>query len=91
MLYCGHNGYFVADITVIEGAAVVRANGPVTPGNIDRQAVQETATHHLTDFPTAGFCYWIWASLSSRPRKSEHYELPDELPDHAVYPAGQVL
>lgn len=50
--FCGHNGCFVADIFEVEGANVVRANGPVTAGNLDRKG---TPTHHISDFPKAGF------------------------------------
>jgi hypothetical protein len=51
--FCGHDGYFLADIFVVAGANVVRASHKVTAGNITRPATG--ATHHLTDFPTAGF------------------------------------
>lgn len=49
MIFCGHNGYFLADIMQVEGAWVVRANGPVTPSNIIRQDVEQVATHHVMD------------------------------------------
>lgn len=45
--YCGHDGWFVADIYLIEGANVVRATGPVTPEKLNRPAAE--ATHHLSD------------------------------------------
>lgn len=51
--YCGHDGTFVADIFRIGNVNVVRANGKVTPGNIQRPASE--ATHHIVDFPEAGF------------------------------------
>ena len=51
--YCGHNGTFIADIFEVAGANVVRANGPVTGGNLMRPA--KGATHHLQDFPVGGF------------------------------------
>jgi len=51
--YCGHDGWFLADIYVVGNANVVRANGKVTGGNINRPA--EGATHALTDYPSAGF------------------------------------
>lgn len=51
--YCGHDGTFIADVFEVAGANVVRANGPITPGNLKRPA--KGATHHLMDFPTAGF------------------------------------
>jgi len=52
--YCGHEGWFIADIHLVEGANVVRANGKVDGGTINRN--MEEATHHLSDFPKAG--YW---------------------------------
>lgn len=55
MHYCGHNAQFMADIVVINGAAVVRANGPVTMANLDRKLRFGKPSHHLTDFPVAGF------------------------------------
>jgi hypothetical protein len=51
--YCGHDGTFVADIFVIAGANVVRSNGPVTSKTLERPTTG--ATHHLMDFPSAGF------------------------------------
>lgn len=51
--YCGHDGWFVADIYRIAGANVVRANGAVTPGALTRPATG--ATHHLLDSPVPGF------------------------------------
>lgn len=53
--YCGHDGYFVADIITVAGAAVVRASKPVTSGNIIRKNVDQEATHQLSDFPEGGF------------------------------------
>ena len=52
--YCGHDGTFVADVHRVGNVNVVVANGPVTPGNIDRPA--EGATHHVSDYPKGG--YW---------------------------------
>lgn len=51
--YCGHDGYFIADIFKIGDCNVVRANGPVTGDTIQRPA--KNITHELTDFPKAGF------------------------------------
>lgn len=51
--FCGHNGWFIADIIRIGNATAVRANGPVTPSNIHRTEIH-TITHRLTDFPSAG-------------------------------------
>jgi hypothetical protein len=55
--YCGHDGYFVADIHLVAGANVVRANGPVSPRNLIRPKRQkaEAPTHTMVDFPVAGF------------------------------------
>lgn len=50
--YCGHNGWFIADIFRIGDVCVVKANGPVTPGNIQRPA--KDCTHHVSDFPAPG-------------------------------------
>jgi hypothetical protein len=56
VLYCGHNGTFIADIVEIEGAVVVRSNGPVNLDKLDRSVTSvRHATHHLSDSPTAGF------------------------------------
>lgn len=52
VLYCGHAGSFIADIWVVGNANVVRANGKVTPGNLDRKAI---ATHSVSDYPLPGF------------------------------------
>lgn len=51
--YCGHDGWFIADIYAIGNVYVVRANGKVTADNLTRPATG--ATHHLVDFPEAGF------------------------------------
>lgn len=55
VMYCGHDGYFIADIVEVTGACVVRANGPVTPRNLVRNDALGPATHMLIDFPNAGF------------------------------------
>lgn len=52
--YCGHDGCFIADIFLVEGANVVVANGPVTPDNLKRPAAKHEPTHHLSDFPSGG-------------------------------------
>lgn len=54
--YCGHDGCFVADIYRVGNINVVVATGPVTPGNLKRPAEKYKPTHHLEDFPEAG--YW---------------------------------
>lgn len=55
VLYCGHNGVFVADAYRVAGAVAVRANGPVTMDKLDRrESACKAATHHLSDFPVAG-------------------------------------
>lgn len=53
VLYCGHQGWFIADIFEIEGVNVVKANGKITPGNLTRNRFDEI-THHVSDFPVAG-------------------------------------
>jgi hypothetical protein len=55
--YCGHEGYFLADIYLVGNAATVVACGPVTPQNIARpgpEVLRQDCTHHLLDFPKAG-------------------------------------
>lgn len=52
--YCGHAGYFQADLTMVGSAVVVRASGPVTPANIIRTDLEQ-AKLWITDFPEAGF------------------------------------
>ena len=54
VLYCGHAGFFLADIWKVGNVNVVRANGPVTPSNIIRKNIGR-ATHSLEDFPETGF------------------------------------
>ena len=51
--YCGHDGYFIADIFKVGNCNVVRANGPVTGDTIKRPA--KNITHELSDFPKPGF------------------------------------
>lgn len=51
--YCGHAGWFIADIWEVAGANVVIASRAVSPDMLTRNDV---ATHHLVDFPIAG--YW---------------------------------
>lgn len=47
VLYCGHNGQFIADAIEVADAIVVRAPGPVTMTNLQRPATN--VTHHLTE------------------------------------------
>ncbi len=51
--FCGHDGWFIADIFEVAGANVVRATREVNGGNLNRPA--KGATHHLEDFPKPGF------------------------------------
>lgn len=51
--FCGHNGWFLADIYYVGNVNVIRANGKITGDNLNRPATP--ATHHVSDFPTAGF------------------------------------
>jgi hypothetical protein len=56
--YCGHDGWFVADVYEVAGAVVVRAGDKVSPFNLMRgvdPAFKKDARYHLRDFPTAGF------------------------------------
>jgi hypothetical protein len=48
--YCGHAGYFVADVLEVAGAAVV-VTDPVNIGKLIRDDRYGPATHHLLDFP----------------------------------------
>lgn len=52
--YCGHDAMFIADVIEVGGACVVVANERIDNCLI-RPATDE-ATHHLVDFPKAG--YW---------------------------------
>ena len=54
VLYCGHRGTFIADIWELGNVNIVHASREVSGENLDRDGV-EAATHHLTDFPKAGF------------------------------------
>jgi hypothetical protein len=54
-MYCGHDGWFAADLIRVGNTMVVRANGPVTPGNIVRDDPQ-SATHQMVDCP--GPLFW---------------------------------
>ena len=51
--YCGHDGWFIADIYKIAGVNVVNGHGPITSDNINRPG--DDATHYMSDFPEAGF------------------------------------
>ena len=54
VIYCGHRGTFAADIFKLGNWNVVKANGPVTPDNINRKHLRH-ATHHVEDWPVRGF------------------------------------
>lgn len=54
VMYCGHAGYFIADIFHFNGVCAIKANGPITPANIVREGL-ENATHHVEDAPFRGF------------------------------------
>ena len=56
VMFCGHNGYFVADIRYIGNVAVVTASAPVDPATLIRNRELGPATHVLVDFPASG--YW---------------------------------
>ena len=51
--FCGHDGWFIADIFSVAGCNVVRANGKVDGNNLVRPAKE--ATHRVSDFPIPGF------------------------------------
>jgi hypothetical protein len=53
VMYCGHDGWFVADIFLVGNVNVVKANGPITASNLVRGRNEE-ATHHVMDFPSGG-------------------------------------
>jgi hypothetical protein len=55
VIFCGHAGYFVADVLKLEGVAVVHASAPVTPAGLFRHEELGRATHRVVDFPVAGF------------------------------------
>lgn len=52
VLFCGHKGCFLADIWRVGDVNIIHASRPVDPGTLDREA---KPTHHLQDFPKAGF------------------------------------
>lgn len=54
VMYCGHNGYFIADIFTVGNVNVIVASREVDPGNIFRNEEFGPGTHHLSDFPSAG-------------------------------------
>lgn len=61
IMYCGHDGWFIADIIHVGNCAVVRGGheGPrfhgIDAGNLIRGRNEE-ATHHISDFP--GPVFW---------------------------------
>lgn len=55
VMFCGHQGYFIADIHVVGNVAVV-VSAPVTPGGLCRDNEFGKPTHLMVDFPTGG--YW---------------------------------
>ena len=54
--YCGHEAVFVADIFDFNTVNVVVANGPLDKHLRRSESDVAKATHHLSDFPKAG--YW---------------------------------
>ena len=54
VMYCGHDGWFIADIILVGDVAVVR--GPDRGVAADKlvRGRNDEATHHLVDFPVAG-------------------------------------
>lgn len=53
VMYCGHDGWFIADIFEVGTANAIKANGPITGDNLVRGRNDE-ATHHVMDFPKQG-------------------------------------
>ena len=52
--FCGHRGTFIADIYDIGECNVVHASREVNGDTINRDNF-DAATHHISDFPKAGF------------------------------------
>ncbi len=52
--YCGHPGWFIADIFEVGNVNVVRANKAVT-GDVLYRGSDNIRTHHIVDFPVRGF------------------------------------
>lgn len=53
--YGNHRAVFLADILLVEGAAVVRASGPINDETLKRDSQFGYPTHMLRDFPNSGF------------------------------------
>jgi hypothetical protein len=79
VLYCGHNGGFVADIFDFGEWNAVKANGPVTPSNIERKNF--VPTHHISDFPISG-CWAPERGMFFVP-SSQVKELKPKYPRHS--------
>lgn len=59
VMFCGHNGWFLADIWKVGNVNVVRASGTFGYNAafidaLERESPEE-ATYQLVDFPEAGF------------------------------------
>lgn len=54
VMFCGHEGHFIADVYRVGNVNVIRANGPISGDTIIRKDL-EKATHHVSDFPLGGF------------------------------------
>ena len=57
VLFCGHAGYFIADVYNMGSVVAIKASAPVNASNIHRHNEFGPATHHVLDFPTPG----LWA------------------------------
>ena len=57
VMFCGHAGWFVADIFEVGNVNVVKSAGGAVAGDMLVRERGDEATHHLMDFPTAGA--WI--------------------------------
>lgn len=54
--YGGHRGTFIADIWQLGDVNIIHASREVSGETLDRDKYTfDNATHHLSDFPKAGF------------------------------------
>ena len=69
--FCGHRGTFIADIFEVGNVNVVHASREVNANTLDRDNFDE-ATHHITDFPKAGFWKpWIGVFVVAKNQVTE--------------------
>jgi hypothetical protein len=53
VIYCGHNGWFIADVYWWGDTCLVHTDGPVSGSSLNRPAVD--CDYQLSDSPVAGF------------------------------------